>query len=471
MNKKGFTLIELLVVIAILGILTGFVTVNVLRVFDRQKGKVSKQEQKIIEKAVGQVMNILEDCDESLDGELLSNLKNTGYLSNDDCNAVASKLNSEDLDMTLGQLKSTGYLSGGNLNNYSPSNIIGIKKENGEWKISIESLNEGLAHTSNDSINSIIDNSNNLTDEEKTNHYAEYSSTPKTTPAKKISGVNESTISTAPDDYGTSYYYRGNVQNNYLNFANICWRIVRYQGDSSIKLILEDQDQTCESSDGNWYISEVNFGYESITTITGRTIQIANFLNPTSPKQSFATKLEKFQTERLGDYLDYLVAGRWCYADKANTMPKGTGDNISDKNYYYNNNIEFYYDSYIRLQKTFEPSYKCNGSIINIFSDNTPMYVGALTADEIAFAGGKLGMANKNENYYLVNGTIKKWWGLSPYVFDGYNYDYAVSVSENGILNWDSVTHSYNSIRPVVVLKNTVKLTGDGTKNNPYVIN
>ena len=53
-------------------------------------------------------------------------------------------------------------------------------------------------------------------------------------------------IFTAPDDYGTSYYYRGPVKNNYVNFAGFTWRIVRINGDGSIRLILDGTlDKTC----------------------------------------------------------------------------------------------------------------------------------------------------------------------------------------------------------------------------------
>ena len=33
------------------------------------------------------------------------------------------------------------------------------------------------------------------------------------------------------DDYGTSYYYRGAVENNYVKFAGFYWRIIRVNGD------------------------------------------------------------------------------------------------------------------------------------------------------------------------------------------------------------------------------------------------
>ena len=50
----------------------------------------------------------------------------------------------------------------------------------------------------------------------------------------------ESTLSIAQDDYGTTYYYRGTVTDNYVSFANKLWRIVRINGDGSIRLVLDD---------------------------------------------------------------------------------------------------------------------------------------------------------------------------------------------------------------------------------------
>ena len=41
----------------------------------------------------------------------------------------------------------------------------------------------------------------------------------------------------ADDDEGTSYYYRGAVRNNYVSFAGFTWRIIRRNGDGSVRLI------------------------------------------------------------------------------------------------------------------------------------------------------------------------------------------------------------------------------------------
>ncbi len=41
------------------------------------------------------------------------------------------------------------------------------------------------------------------------------------------------------DDYGTSYYYRGAVEDNYVKFAGFYWRIIRINGDGSLRIIYD----------------------------------------------------------------------------------------------------------------------------------------------------------------------------------------------------------------------------------------
>jgi len=50
----------------------------------------------------------------------------------------------------------------------------------------------------------------------------------------------------AEDDYGISYYYRGAQSYNYVNFAGFTWRVVRINGDGTIRLILDGTlDKVC----------------------------------------------------------------------------------------------------------------------------------------------------------------------------------------------------------------------------------
>lgn len=295
----------------------------------------------------------------------------------------------------------------------------------------------------------------------------------------------EKELSVATDDYGVSYYFRGNPNNNYLSLNNMCFRVVRIEGDGSIKLILEDQDESCSSKiNGNWDISVGdgettlgNYGYDRTKTNTsGGTIYQMSYLNPvTDSTYSMATVFKKFQKEKINSILNKLKAEYWCLSDKAYTEVDGKSiipaEDILTKKM---NSATFYYDSRIRLheQDSKDPMLKCNGTVFNKYNDSTEMYVGTLTADEIAYAGGKTG--TQNQTYYLINkyqiNNKNIWWTLTPSYFNG-SIDRIYTVDSMGKINSNNSSDDYISFRPSIVLKaGTEILSGDGTIDNPYII-
>ena len=327
-----------------------------------------------------------------------------------------------------------------------------------------------------------------------TKYLESYDASASTLKFKSEEMQKEVLMSVTLDDYGTSYYYRGGIEDNYVNFAGMCWRAVRIAGDGSVKLILEDLDSTCATSDGNWDIPTTtggttktgNFGYteyaaKTLTASDGTqnsyTKRLMNYLNgETNKDKSMATAFKNFQTGPLANYLDKLKAGDWCLNDKAygtsndNTTAL-TSQEILDKQV---KNTSFYYDTNVRLdgKTTKEPTLKCNGTNMNKFADNTDMYVGTLTADEIVYAGGLTNVTN-DLDYYLINDYQKtnslSFWPLSPIYFDG-DSDRAFCVYSAGFFGNNDVSDDV-SFRPAVSLKSSVQITGgNGTKANAYTI-
>ena len=296
-------------------------------------------------------------------------------------------------------------------------------------------------------------------------------------------------IFTAEDDYGTSYYYRGPITNNYLTIGTTCWRIVRIEGDGSVKLILEDQDESCsEEMNGNWDIPTTtggtqktgNFGY----TLTANNDAIINYLNKdgfaTNYENSMATAFKNYQTGPMSSYISDLKPGNWCLNDKAyaNSSVDLTTEaplTETEKINMQNNGISFYYDSYVRLSgnsiKTL--TLKCNGTVMDKFDSNTNMYVGTLTADEILYAGASKAYP-PNLNYYLINDyqiyNQKNFWSLSPGVYMRIMYTSAFSLGSTAPL-FDYDISSNFGLRPSVSLRSGIELlSGNGTIGNPYVI-
>ena len=296
---------------------------------------------------------------------------------------------------------------------------------------------------------SIYKISTNVSDITSTIKYATISSTTKST---------EKELSSTPDDYGTSYYYRGGVEDNYVNFAGMCWKIVRIEGDGSTKLILEDRNAECNSSSytGNWSDGvNIVFGYDSNNK--------ANFLNYSG---GLADSLKSFQTilsTKVGtgkSLSDYLKVDDWCYDYNVVST-----DNSGNQ----------YYGAYKRIYTNKSPSLKCTGTKLNKYRDNTDMYVGTLTVDEMSFAGAT---SSVNYTHYLINSysidNRLRWWGLSPNYFNtDYKSDRAFLFYSNGSFSSNNV-NSYDYIyysRPVISLLHSIKIiSGDGTQANPYRI-
>lgn len=317
---------------------------------------------------------------------------------------------------------------------------------------------------------------------------------PITTPAEEINLETEAVLSTTEDDYETSYYFRGNVKNNYVNFAGMCWRIVRVAGDGSTKLILEDATYECNNASftGNWNIGRGTYGYDEDEYYNIK----LNYLNPENTGMALAfknyqTTLAKKIDSNIGDtptseqvsntLSSKLKVGDWCLDDSAYSDTMGA-NRITDLTPYYSNYNSFYYGAYTRIYEQKTASLKCNGTIIDDFNDNgessTPMYVATLTADEIVYAGADSNYS-ENYNYYLMNeyssSERDNWWALSPYSSDGTDDYYYASVfllGDYGDLSYDDVGHHPRSFRPAVSLKSgtTFVAGGNGTKSQPYEI-
>ena len=313
---------------------------------------------------------------------------------------------------------------------------------------------------------------------------------PITTPGAAISTASEALLASAEDDYGTSYYFRGAVTNNYVEFANKCWRIVRVGGDGSVKLILHNDNKAgaanpCDAANNSasaafarysdtTYTSAFNTNYNDNAYVgfmygtPGSGTYQATHANTNN--STILTNLETWYTNNLKTYESVIDDTVWCN-DKTNVTdtsynPSSYGGNATGLGY--GTNVT-YYGATQRLVGTSGsaggtgPSLKCNGELSKINSK-----VGLITADELAYAG-YVYKQNNTTTYLQENATDTYWWSLSPNYFGG---DYASVWSVygsygyfgNGIVN---VTHG---VRPSISLKSTTNVTGEGTSSTPYII-
>ena len=66
----------------------------------------------------------------------------------------------------------------------------------------------------------------------------------KGTPDFSKTATTDEGLFMTEDDEGESYYYRGAVKNNYVSFAGFTWRIIRRNGDGSVRLIYSGKSTT-----------------------------------------------------------------------------------------------------------------------------------------------------------------------------------------------------------------------------------
>ena len=319
----------------------------------------------------------------------------------------------------------------------------------------------------------------------------------------------------ATDAYGDSYYYRGNVTNNYVKFGtwsndtptlvvdeygsqydsleectnnggtctelaragkDMYWRIVRINGDGTVRVIYDGTSAHANgepSSDRQIGKSAFNSSYNDNAYVgymygqTGASTYAAAHAN-TNDSTIKAYIDNWYNTNIVGTTNEQYLADNIFCNDRSISSNKpdsynnlGYGTNVTAYRWYYGPSSSGGYNSNMRLtcpQKNdaFTVSDTTNGNGALTYP------VGLLSTDEILLAGGWFA---SNSGYYLYSG--QKWWASSPFGFNG-SSDRVRDVNSNGDADYvDIVDFSYG-VRPVFNLKAEVLTYGDGTMNNPY---
>ncbi len=279
----------------------------------------------------------------------------------------------------------------------------------------------------------------------------------------------------AKDAYGDSYYYRGNVTNNYVKFADKYWRIVRINGDGTVRVIYDGTSAHANgenSADRRIGTSAFNSSYNDNAYVgymygaTGASTYAAAHAN-TNDSTIKAYIDNWYKKNILGTANEEYLADNIFCNDRSISSNKpissynnlGYGTNATAYRWYY-----FAYSSYNNkmmltcLQQndafTVSDTTKGNGALT--------YPVGLLSTDEIVLAGGW----SDNSGYYLYSGQF--WWASSPHDFNGSGANVRDVTSGGAASDGDRVDDSYGGVRPVFNLKAEALKYGDGTMNNPY---
>ena len=316
----------------------------------------------------------------------------------------------------------------------------------------------------------------------------------------KVTTASEKGLYKADDDYTAttgmkSYYFRGAVDNNWVKFGkdstgkDIYWRIIRINGDGSIRMIYSGTTAPTERTKvvmtgtgtqistsvfnsnynkaeyvGYQYIDGEQHGYgecngtSASCTVNGNTVYNST-IKQTIDKWYAGTTLEKDDSIKALVSQDQIFCNDRSASSTQSAAWTSTGAN-------------YYYGAHGRLtQNTKSPQLTCltasDKFTVNTSNGNGALTypAGLITADEVVMAGGLF--ATSNSTYYLY--TSRDYWSGSPDNFHSSGYAREFYVNSSGALNYALVNYDYG-VRPVISLSSKAKLSGDGTWNNVFEV-
>ncbi len=307
----------------------------------------------------------------------------------------------------------------------------------------------------------------------------------ETTPDFSKTATTNEGLYKAEDDLGTSYYFRGAVNNNWVKFGKdsngnyMYWRIIRINGDGSIRMIYsgttkpESSTATVMTGTGT-QINATTYAFNSSNNNPAYVgyMYTASAQHGNSTSSTIKTTIDNWYrttTLETDTTTKSLVADQiFCNDRSATTSSSGTPGEISGS---MSTSEAYYYGAYVRLGINKKPILTCPTAsdkfTVNTSNGNGALTypVGLITADEVAMAGGVVGTTNSS--YYLY--TNQQYWLGSPHFFYSiYSAAYEYLIFSSGAT--DSRVNRAFGTRPVISLSSSVKLSGDGTWNNVYTV-
>lgn len=266
------------------------------------------------------------------------------------------------------------------------------------------------------------------------------------------------------DGDGTSYYYRGYVNNNYVKFAGYFWQIIRLNGDGSVRLLYVGKNSNISSIGtsafntlrnnpayaGYMYGTTLNESYEKTT---------ANEVDSDIKK-----KLDNWYKENIANTAnETLIKDAGFCNDRS--LSSGDGTSITSRTIY-KQNVMMNQTSLLSLicfqeQDLFTLNTNTKGNKALTYP------IGLITTNELVLAGFNPKYLNKSSYAY----SREPYWTMSPSLFNKENSTVSLyGLNNTGTMGsyWDT---SSLGVRPVINIKGDAKISGGiGTSNSPYEI-
>ena len=291
------------------------------------------------------------------------------------------------------------------------------------------------------------------------------------------------------DDLGTSYYFRGNITNNYVKFAGYYWRIIRINGDGSLRVIY---DGTCAHANSE-ESEDRQIGYSAYNTNKNDNTYVG-YMYGTAGSTTYEATHTNTNNSTIKTYIDtwyntnikntpnanYVVDAIYCndrtrVTDTTKMAELDTAWGVTSTGEGFGTKVT-YYGLFNRMTSdatSVTPSLKCPETRDKFTVSNTlgngklDNPIGLITFDEMIFGGSYIGNTYQNNETYLYNGT-NDYWTMSPYAFlDGYAYG---GCGKQGAVYGNSVNVVNVGARPVISLLSSGITGGNGTASTPFLI-
>ena len=282
-----------------------------------------------------------------------------------------------------------------------------------------------------------------------------------------LAGDNPPTNSTTDWTGGTTYYYTGNP-NNWVQFAGFWWRIIRINGDGSIRIIYSGSDATGPATSGTdtqigTDVFNGSYDQNAYVGYMYGDIYANDYAGTHANTNSSNIKgvLDNWYKNTIAHkrFRDYVDGNSGFCGDRRVSSGTGGGTSSTD------------YQPFTRVNNN-SPSLSCNTNDIYTTKESSTgnkaltYSIGLISADESMLAGISNWNSSGNTNNYLYTG--QNYWTMSPSYYSGDAF--VLCVLSDGSLNNYYVGDAAPGVRPVINIRANVEITGSGTTSDPFVV-
>lgn len=255
-----------------------------------------------------------------------------------------------------------------------------------------------------------------------------------------VFSTNDAT--TATDSTKKAYFFRGVVEDNYLMFANHMWRVLRVNGDGTIRLVLNSPIGTTST-----------YAYSSSAT------------NTVYNGSSVESTLQSWYANNLSSYNSYINQDAVFIHDRGS---------YSASPAVFQGWYRVYTGTPLIDTTKFEPEY-----LYSVADGQLTYPIGLLTSDEIMMAGATITTGSTdtspnasstsyqaNHAYFLANDVPAGvgLWTMTPFS------PTVVMVFKSHVGFYKETPTSARLLKPVIELKASLEFKGAGTQGDPYKI-